>query len=383
MARPRQKLDHHGEADLVARRLRTTPAGAVRERLQAVQLGLQGELSLEEIATAVGRSRATIQNWFGLYRAGGVERLCYDTRHDNPGRPSALSGQALAELHADLKAGRWRSVPQLQRWLAQTQGVQLALSSLYDRLGKAGARLRVPRPSHVKKNPASAREFREGLTEQLESLALPPGRPVRLWVLDEMRYGLHGFTRRVWGLPGHRPVAPTQQVYQWGFVYGAVSVGLARTQFLLTEDLDQAHSQRFYEQISRSDPAAVHVLIQDGAGFHLPDRNPRLPSNVRVLSLPAYSPELNPVEGLWDQVKDALCNQVFATLADLEAVLVGALRDFWQDARRIQRLIFDWLHAQANASSTTIIPKHSRSWYQFLLFVFFAFFVAIPFRISG
>ena len=45
-----------------------------------------------------------------------------------------------------------------------------------------------------------------------------------------------------------------------------------------------------------SDPAAIHVLIQDGAGFHLPDGHARLPENVRVLTLPAYSPELNPVE---------------------------------------------------------------------------------------
>ena len=357
MARPRQKLDRLGEADLVARRLHTTPAGALRERLQAVHLGLQGELSLEEIAAAVGRARAPIQNWFGLYRAGGVERLCYDARQDNPGRPSELSGQALAELHADLKGGRWRSVPQLQRWLAQTQGVKLALSSLYDRLGKAGARLRVPRPSHVQKDPAAALEFRAGVAGKLAYLALPPGRLVRLWVLDEMRYGLHGFTRRVWGLPGHRPVAPTQQQYQWGFVYGAVGVGLARTQFLLTQDLDPAHSRRFYQQIGQSDPAAVHVLIQDGAGFHLPDGHAGLPANVRILTLPAYSPELNPVEGLWDQVKDVLCNAVFGTLADLEVVLVGALRDFWQDARRVQRLIFDWLRAQANISSASIIPN--------------------------
>ena len=80
---------------------------------------------------------------------------------------------------------------------------------------------------------------------------------MRLWVRDEMRYGRHGFTRRVWGLPGHRPVVPTQQKYQWGFVYGTVGVGLSRTEFLLTETLDQAHSVEFYRQNSRGDPAAA------------------------------------------------------------------------------------------------------------------------------
>ena len=173
-----------------------------------------------------------------------------------------------------------------------------------------------------------------------------------------MRYGLHGFTRRVWGLRGHRPVAPTQRVYQWGYVYGAVGVGLARTQFLLAETVDPAHELKFYQQVGRSDPAAVHVLIHDGAGFHLRDGDPRLPDNVRIVTLPAYSPELNPVEGLWDQVKDVLCNRVLGTLADLETVLVEQLRRFWQDARRVGSLIFDWLRACANASSRTIIPEY-------------------------
>jgi transposase len=356
MARPRAKLDRCGEADLVSRRLETEPPGPRRERLLALQLGLAGDWGLAQIARAVGRSRATIQTWFNRYRQGGVDALVYDAREDNPGRPSELSGLALAELQKDLENGRWRSVPQIQRWLAQTHGVKLALSSLYDRLGKVRARLRVPRKSHVKKDPAASVEFRTELAARLTALALPAGRPVRVWVLDEMRYGLHGFTRRVWGLPGHRPVVPTQQKYQWGFVYGAVAVGLRRAEFLLTETMDRPHSQQFYRQLGQSDPAACHVLIQDGAGFHLGDGDPGLPANVRILTLPAYSPELNPIEGLWDQVKDGLCNQVFATLAELEIVLQSELRRFWQDARRLGSLTFDWLQAQVNTSSSPIIP---------------------------
>ena len=45
---------------------------------------------------------------------------------------------------------------------------------------------------------------------------------------------------------------PTQQNYQWGFVYGAVGVGLSRTEFLLTETMDRAHSIKFYRQIVRA-----------------------------------------------------------------------------------------------------------------------------------
>ena len=356
MARRRNPLDKRQQSPRVSALLKTEPPGWRRECLQAVQLGLQGELSLDQIAQATGRARSTIQAWFDAYRAGGVEALLRDGRVDNAGQPGKLTATAKTQLEAGLKKGRWRTVPQIRDWLQQTYGIELALSSLYNRLAKAGARLRVPRPVHEKNDPAALLEFREKLPERLQALALPKGRPVRLWVQDEMRYGLHGFTRRVWGLPGHRPVAPTQQVYQWGYVYGAVGIGLARTEFFLAETVDQFHELIFYRQVSASDPAAVHVIIQDGAGFHLRDGDARLPDNLRIVTLPAYSPELNPVEGLWDQIKDQLCNQVFGTLAELEEVIVSFLRRFWQDARRVQSLIFGWLRAGANASSNIIIP---------------------------
>ena len=87
MARPRAKLDRCGEADLVTRRLHTEPPGAGRERLLAVQLGLAGELGLDRLAQAVGRSRATIQTWFHTYRQGGVDALLDEARRDPP-RPA-------------------------------------------------------------------------------------------------------------------------------------------------------------------------------------------------------------------------------------------------------------------------------------------------------
>jgi len=105
MARPRAKLDCCGEADRIVHRLQTEPPGAVRERLLAVRLGLQGELGLSRIALAVGRSRATIQVWFDTYRRGGIAALIYDARSDNPGRPSELSGLVLSGLQQLGKAG--------------------------------------------------------------------------------------------------------------------------------------------------------------------------------------------------------------------------------------------------------------------------------------
>ena len=75
----------------MAARLKTEPPGWRRECLLAVQLGLAGELSLDQIARSAGRARSTIQEWFDAYRTGGVDALLRDGRADNPGQPGKLT----------------------------------------------------------------------------------------------------------------------------------------------------------------------------------------------------------------------------------------------------------------------------------------------------
>ena len=59
----------------------------------------------------------------------------------------------------------------------------------------------------------------------------------------------------------------------------------------------------------------------------------------RIVVLPAYSPELNPVEKLWDVVRDGICNQVFGTLEALQKAQTRLLQKSWEDARNVYPLI--------------------------------------------
>jgi transposase len=211
-----------------------------------------------------------------------------------------------------------------------------------------GARLKVPRPCHQKKDPVAAEAFKTTLSRKLTALKLPASKPVRLWVADEMRYGLQPVTRRVWTLRGQRAVAPVYPRYQWGYVFGALQVGgEGAAEFFYCPTVNLENSRTFLHQLAAREPDAIHVVLWDGAGFHPGDGDPGLPAHVRLIALPPYSPELNPVEKLWDQLKDHLCNRVFATLASLETVMSEFLRAFWQDGRRVLSLIGNgWLFAQ-------------------------------------
>jgi transposase len=217
--------------------------------------------------------------------------------------------------------------------------------------------LKVPRPCHQKKDARAAEAFKTTLSRKLAALRLPASRPVRLWVADEMRYGLQPVTRRVWALRGQRAVAPVHPRYQWGYVFGALQVGgTSAAEFFYCPTVDLESSRTFLRQVAAREPDATHVVLWDGAGFHPGDGDPGLPANVRLMAFPSYSPELNPVEKLWDQLKGRLCNRVFASLEALEAVPTEALCDFWQDARRVVDLIGKgWLRAQ----STGFFRRHS------------------------
>ena len=87
-------------------------------------------------------------------------------------------------------------------------------------------------------------------------------------------------------------------------------------------------SQLFLEEIVTTDEAAIHIVIWDGAGFHQKPLASDVPSQVRLLPLPPYCPELNPMEKLWDIVKGHIGNKVFETLTSIESEITDVLRAF-------------------------------------------------------
>ena len=334
----------------VKARIRSVADPRDKERLQVVLWATHGQHTLDDLARLAGRARSTIQVWLEDFTEGGLIQLL--EREASPGKPSPVAETKVqAQLQAGLKVGRWRTAGQVAAWLKEAHGIERATKSLYYWLGKVGGALRVPRPCHVKQNPAAAAAFRAELEQKLENLNLPKGRAVKIWVADESRFGLHTQSRRCWALRGQRVVLAQEQRYEWEYVYGAVEVveGLAQFRFLPSVSLEL--SRGFLQQLADSDAQAEHVVIWDQAGFHPRPGDATLPSRIHLLPLPPYSPELNPVEGLWDQTQDVTCNRHFADLDQLEAALTQALRPFWETPARVLSLVHHWLHSQANVTA--------------------------------
>jgi len=352
MGRARKKLDIHGQTDEVLQNFKKEKPGWRKERLLSVKLGLEGKLTNKEIADTVGCHPDTLNNWFNLFRQGGLKKLLSKDKGNGP--PPALSDEQMESFRTELEKNQWRTGGEAYAWLQQTFGVTFHSNNIYKYLKKLGARMKVPRPNHRKKDAEAVVTFKQNLAQKLIDLDLPRERPVRLWIYDEARYGLAPVTRKVWTTRGTEVVCAVEKRYKWGYVFGALQVGGGGSEFLLSPTVSKAADMEFMRQISTRDPGAIHVVIGDGAGFHHREGgkgSKELPGNIRIITLPPYSPELNPVEKLWDVMKDTICNRCFNTLEELEDVITDFLRPYWEDGRKVYSLIGNsYLPSKLNAT---------------------------------
>jgi transposase len=320
-----------------------------RLRLQVVRLVAQHKLNAGQIAEAAGCGRRSVFRYIERFVAGGVDALL-ERHYEKNGRPARLDEESAEQLRGKLEKGGFRRAKEAQEWLAGRK-VKLALPTVYYWLKKAGGVLKVPRKTHAKKDAAKAAAFRENLAGELTRLAGGHDGPVRIWVGDEHRYGLLPVIRRCWGLKGVRVCAPYATRYQWGYLYEALEVdGLNRSEFLFVPTVDKDISAAFLRQISEVEPGALHLVIWDNAGFHPRDGESSVPANVRLLGLPPYSPELNPVEGLGDRIKDAVSNKLWTTLRTLEDAILDEIAAIRQGGAAVSGMIHGWMRDQANAS---------------------------------
>jgi transposase len=323
-----------------------------QQRLLAMRLALSGQLTAGQIAEQVGISRRQFFNWVNILKEQGVAPLL--KRDHKGGAPPKITGRTLAELQAGLKKGRWKRAKEIQHWLRTEQQVKLGLKGVYYWLGKLGGVLKVPRKTHAKKDARQAAEFQQTLFEKLKNLNVAGGKPVRIWVADEHRYGLIPVVRKCWTLRGERPSAPYQTKYEWGYLYSALEVdGKNAAHFLCLPGVNLTLSHIFLEQLAAVDPEAEHVVIWDQAGFHPDPKLHAVPAHIHLVPLPPYSPELNPVEAIGDVIKDRIGNTLWATLDALEEALGQELRPIYETPERVRSLVsHGWLMDQVNASVT-------------------------------
>jgi transposase len=122
---------------------------------------------------------------------------------------------------------------------------------------------------------------------------------------DEARFGRMNRPRPCWAPPGLRPQVAAQLIREYIYLYGAVAPKGGTCVYLIMPTSSTACFQAFLDALSRRFARQDILLVLDGAPNH---RSGQLivPKNITLLYLPPYSPELNPKENLWDEIREKI-----------------------------------------------------------------------------
>ena len=156
---------------------------------------------------------------------------------------------------------------------------------------------------------------------------LPKGTKVEVWFQDEARIGQKNGLVRQWARRGTRPRQPADQRYENAYLFGAICPARGKGAALAMPFADTFAMQLHLDEISRHVARGAHaVLLLDRAGWHTTGKL-AMPTNITPILLPSRSPELNPVENVWQYLRaNWLSNSVFE---NYEAIIDAAC-EAWQ-----------------------------------------------------
>jgi len=175
------------------------------------------------------------------------------------------------------------------------------------------------------------------------------GRPIEIWFQDEARVGQQGTHAYIWVPIGSRPLMVRDNRHDSVYIFGAIcpqrGVGAAMITPAANTEMMNLHLAEISTQVAKG---AIAVLTCEGAGWHQPGDALVVPDNIVLLHLPPYSPELNPMENVWDYLRqNKLCALVWESYDDIVEACKIAWNWLIADPDRIRSIgARDWAVCQ-------------------------------------
>jgi hypothetical protein len=189
-----------------------------------------------------------------------------------------------------------------------------------------------------------------GLAQALGAVGLTRGS--RIGFGDELRLGLRGTTRRVWGRRGMKVRQRLQMKYEWRYLFAAVDGQAGR---IWWDWVPSMKAEALWPTIAGlQEMAVLDGLVWDNAPSHRDADITDL--DLALVGLPPYSPALNPAERLFEEIRRRVEGRVYATLDAKAADVEAFLEELDADPARVRRLCgWGWINtAIASLSAVTV-----------------------------
>lgn len=145
---------------------------------------------------------------------------------------------------------------------------------------------------------------------------------------DESRFGTHSNLGHGWFQKGSRTPVKVKLGFQNFYLYSAVDSKTGESFTCQMPNVNTDWMNAYLEEFSSHIGERKVFLIMDGAGWHK-SKDLIVPGNIEIIYLPPYSPELNPVERLWQYIKsNTIKNKIYETIDQLENIIYDFIKSY-------------------------------------------------------
>lgn len=313
-------------------------------RLRGIALAMSG-LSRTEVARSQGVGLQTLRDWIQIYNMWGAEGLRPLLRG---GSSCRLSEEVVTMIGRYVEAGPPRRTSSPSRWrlcdlaamIREVFGVGYSLEGVRQLLQRLGLHWISPRPIHPRADPGAQEAFRRNFRSLVRDAAGKASGPIEIWFQDEARIGQMGTMRNLWARRGTRPRVVRDCRFKACVLFSAACPEHRSTAMHLCERSNTVEMNRHLEAISDAVRKGHHgVVVLDRATWHR-SRELKVPANLSLLHLPPYSPELNPMENVYNYLKtNHHANRFFETLEDVKANVQQAWQALIDDPNRLTSIM--------------------------------------------
>lgn len=305
------------------------------KRCSAVYRYLTGE-ACAHIAASMSCSEESVRQWVHKFAAGGIRAFVPTIRR---GRKSKLSKAQKSELYSMVELG-----PQCQGFMGNVWNSAMIALLIERAFGIAYAIKYIPQL--LRSIGLSFQKAKFEATQRCDKARMHwltvvwpkivrKARRIKGKILfgDEASFAMWGSLSYTWAPRGKQPMVKTKGLRKSVKVFGLIEYGSGRTFYEVIDDQLNAQTYVSFLTSVLSKTRSHLLLIQDGAKYHhsaevlgfFQDRKLRMSS----YKLPAYSPDLNPIEGLWKKIKaKGTHNVYFDSFEDLINTVAATVQWF-------------------------------------------------------
>jgi transposase len=336
----------HISIEEVKERMLYDPRPWCRQRWLIIYNAMVDPREAVDIAKHTGASIHTVHKLIPAYNRVGVAAV------ETPGRGGRRYGYLTLDEERDFltpffecaERGELTTVQQIKQAFEERVGNEVDESTIHRLLNRHQWRKLVPRPFHPQADQEEQEQFKQNFPKIVEEAVKTKDpedkRPLLLMAEDEACFGRISIPKRSWAPKHMRPRTPRQIVREYTYAYAAIAPEKGEMTSLVLPYSNTEMMNIFLKHVSSTFSEYFIVMQTDQAGWHS-SKDLVIPPNIRLISQPAYSPELNPVEHLWEELREKdFPNRAFSSLDAVVDALCNGLQRLEQNSKLLRSMTY-------------------------------------------